>query len=336
MLSKKITDGTIMVVFDMEWNQPFSGKTISNEITVLPGEIIEIGAVKYEYSNGKIYKKDTFSCDIRPVIYRKLHYHVMKITHKTDSDLKKGISFEEAWDGFKTFMGGADLLIGWGNSDPKILKCNLKFFGLDDQIGIDFLDLQPIFSVFCGQPGQQKSVEFAVDYYNIAKKDIFHSATADAQYTGEVLEEIFDHNKPVEVISAISSSSVNPDMPSEFSFLGSDVEEADKAFNEVKDKILICPLCSATLAQNIPPFRIRKSQYALLNCSKHGDIFARVRAKRRSGGKYYAAVVMRFATQNDYYLVASKKEEYDKYGEKGAPPPAPEPAPERDEQTNCE
>ena len=28
---------------------------------------------------------------------------------------------------------------------------------------------------------------------------------------------------------------------------------------------------------------------------------------------------MRFATQNDYWLVASKKEEFDKYGEKGKP-----------------
>ena len=74
MLSKKITDGTELVVFDMEWNQPFSGKTVSNEITVLPGEIIEIGAVKYEYSGGRLNRKDVFSCDIRPVIYKKLHY----------------------------------------------------------------------------------------------------------------------------------------------------------------------------------------------------------------------------------------------------------------------
>ena len=331
MLSKKMIDGTELVVFDMEWNQPFSGKTVSNEIAVLPGEIIEIGAVRYEYSDGRLNRKGTFSCDIRPVVYKKLHYHVMKITHKTDADLKKGIGFEEAAARFREFTEGADLLVGWGNSDPKILKNNLKFFGLDDHLGMDFLDLQPIFSVFCGQPGQQKSVEFAVDYYNIQKQDIFHSATADARYTGEVFEEIFNHNKPAEVISAVSSSSVNPDMPTEFSFTGSDVDEPEACFAEVSDKILICPLCSRKLTGTINPFRIRKSQYALLNCTEHGDMFCRVRAKRRTGGKYYAAAVMRFATQNDYYLVASKKEEFDKYGSKGAPIPVPEPAPETDE-----
>lgn len=336
MLSRKMVDGTELVVFDMEWNQPFSGKTVSNDITVLPGEIIEIGAVRYEYYDGRLNRKGTFSCDIRPVVYKKLHYHVMKITHKTDQDLKRGIGFEEAAQKFREFTSGADLLVGWGNSDPKILKNNLKFFGMDDQIGMDFLDLQPIFSVFCGQPGQQKSVEFAVDYYNIKKKDIFHSATADAQYTGEVFEEIFNHNKPAEVISAVSSSSVNPDMPSEFSFVGPDVEDVESAFAGVADRLLLCPLCSSRLSETISPFKIRKSQYALLTCETHGDIFCRVRAKRRAGGKYYAALVMRFATQNDYYLVASKKEEYDKYGSKGAPLPAPEPVPETDDQINCE
>ena len=37
-----------------------------------------------------------------------------------------------------------------------------------------------------------------------------------------------------------------------------------------------------------------------------------------------AASVLRFATQNDYWLVASKKEEFDKFGEKGAPAPKTE------------
>ena len=336
MLSKKMVDGTELVVFDMEWNQPFSGKTVSNELTVLQGEIIEIGAVRYEYSGGRLNRKDIFSCDIKPVVYRKLHYHVMKITHKTDADLKKGISFEEAMEGFRKFCQGADLLVGWGNSDPKILKNNLKFFGMDDTIGMFFLDLQPIFSVFCGQPGQQKSVEFAVDYYNITKQDIFHSATADARYTGEVFEEIFDHNKPAEVISAVSSSSVDPDMPSDFSFIGTDVDAADKAFDEVSDRVVMCPLCSRPLESAIGSFRIRKSRYALMNCPSHGDLFVRVRVKRRAGGKFYAVAVMRFATQNDYYLVASKKEEFDRYGSKGAPIPVPEPAEEVNEQTNCE
>jgi hypothetical protein len=85
-----------------------------------------------------------------------------------------------------------------------------------------------------------------------------------------------------------------------------------------------CPLCNARLNVKIAPFRIRKSQYALLECREHGELFSRTRVKKNREGNYYAASVLRFATQNDYWLVASKKEEFDKYGEKGKPAEKPE------------
>ena len=209
MLSKKITDGTEFVVFDMEWNQPMPGKEYPFEVSKLTGEIIEIGALKYVYDNGELIYKDSFSTDIVPVKYTKLHYHVKKVTHKKNADLMNGIPFKDAYSGFRDFCGDA-ILVGWGSSDPSMLKMNLEFFGMDPKLGMFFLDLQPIFSLFAGLQGTQRSVEAAVDFYKIDKNEIFHSATADAHYTGAVFEEIFKHNKPSEVISAISSSSLDP------------------------------------------------------------------------------------------------------------------------------
>ena len=279
MLSKKITDGTEFVVFDMEWNQPMPGKEYPFDVSRLTGEIIEIGALKYVYDNGELLYRDSFSADIAPVKYTKLHYHVKKVTHKKNADLLNGEPFKDVYTRFRKFCGDA-ILVGWGSSDPSMLKMNLEFFEMDSKLGMFFLDLQPIFSLFAGLQGMQRSVEAAVDFYNIDKTEYFHSATADAHYTGAVFEEIFKHNKPSEVISAISSSSIDP---------------------------------------KIPSFRIRKSQYALLECREHGELFSRTRVKKNRAGNYYAAAVMRFATQNDYWLVASKKEEFDKYGEKGKP-----------------
>ncbi|MCR4688629.1 MAG: exonuclease domain-containing protein [Saccharofermentans sp.] len=319
MLSRKITDGTEFVVFDMEWNQAFPGKKYDFEVSELTGEIIEVGAVKYIYDNGSLVRKGTFSEDVRPVKYRKLHYHVKKVTQKTNKDLEQGRPFKDVYEDFKRFAGVDAILVGWGNSDPAMLKMNLKFFGMDPKLGMEFLDLQPIFSLFSGQSGQQKSVESAVDFYNIPKNDIFHSATADAHYTGEIFEQIFSHNKPSEVISAISSSSVNPDIKSEFGFIGRDCPDAESAFAEVSSFVSKCPICGRSLTARIAPFRIRKSKYALYFCSEHGEMFSRTRLKKRKDGKAYATSVLRFATQNDYYLVASKKEEFDKFGEKGAP-----------------
>lgn len=323
MLSRKIKDGTEFVVFDMEWNQPMPGKEYPFDVSKLTGEIIEIGALKYVYDNGELIYKDSFSTDIVPVKYTKLHYHVKKVTHKKNSDLLSGIPFRDAYSQFRDFCGDS-ILVGWGSSDPSMLKMNLEFFDMDPRLNMFFLDLQPIFSLFAGLQGSQRSVEAAVDFYNIEKKEIFHSATADAHYTGAVFEQIFNHNKPSEVISAISSSSIDPDVPSDFSFVGPECLDSTAAFASSKSFMTNCPLCNARLNVKIPVFRIRKSQYALLECREHGELFSRTRVKKNKAGNHYATSVMRFATQNDYWLVASKKEEFDKFGEKGAPAPKPE------------
>ena len=105
MKDHKIKDGDIIVVFDMEWNQPIGGVEYDFDVSSLCGEIIEIGAVRYVYKDGKIRAAGVFSCDIRPKMYRKLHYHVKKVTHKSNSDLLKGIPFEEAYEKFRKFCG---------------------------------------------------------------------------------------------------------------------------------------------------------------------------------------------------------------------------------------
>ena len=301
MLNFPIKDGTEFVVFDMEWNQPIYGKEYDIDVSALTGEIIEIGAVKYVYENGRVIKTGSFSMDIKPVIYTSMHYHVKKVTNKTNSDLAKGLPFAVAYNEFADFISSSQILVGWGNSDPAMLKQNLRFFDMDDDLHIFFLDLQPVFSLFSGEQGRQRSVEFAVDFYEIDKAKGFHSATSDALYTGKIFENIFARNKPAQVLSAISSSAVDPDIVSEYSFVGSPAKDQSKAF------------------EGAHAFWNRKSEYALLFCPEHGEFFARSRVKKNRDGDSYVSSVLRIATQNDYYLVACKKEEFDKFGINGEP-----------------
>lgn len=321
MLDRKITDGTVFVVFDMEWNQPFPGKNYPFEVSSLSGEIIEIGAVKYVLENGELVYLGEFSCDVKPQRYTKIHYHVKKVTHKTNADLQNGISINQAYKSFRAFCGEEFVLVGWGNSDPDMLKMNLKFFDLDSNLGCYFLDVQPVFSLFAGEKGHQRSVEFAVDFYNIQKDDTFHSAVADAKYTGEIFKRIFINNNTEEVLKVIKNSSVNPDIKREYTCVGAEAGSSSDAMNLVMGFNEKCPICEEIFESKIPGFRIRKSYYGLFFCEKHGDFFARTRVKRSKTKKFYAAAVLRFATQNDYFLVASKQEEFDKYGAAGAPPP---------------
>ena len=316
---RKINNGDVIVVFDMEWNQPIGGVEYDFDVSSLCGEIIEIGAVRYVYSEGKLRSAGVFSCDIKPRMYRKLHYHVKKVTHKTNADLLKGIPFEEAYAKFIRFCGGKCILAGWGNSDPDMLKTNLKFFGMDDKLGMDFLDIQQVFAVFALQRGEQKSVEYAVDHYNIAKVEEFHGATADAKYTGEILRQIFKRNDPSEVTKAMEYTLTDPDVKSEFTCVGAEAEKAGDAFLLLDNFAACCPVCGSPFRGETDFFRIRKSKYAMLSCPEHGDFYCRVRVKKNRNGKYYAAALLRLATTNDLFLLKAKKEEYERYGEKGAP-----------------
>jgi len=324
MLSRKIADGDTFIVFDLEWNQPLPGKEYPFEVSALSGEIIEIGAVRYVYENGTIHVRGEFSVDIKPVCYTKIHYHVKKVTHKTNADLRNGVPFEEAYKSFREFCGSDSLLAGWGNSDTDMLKMNLKFFGMNDKLDMFFLDIQPLFSMFSTEQGKQRSVEFAVDFYNIPKHEMFHSATSDARYTGEIFKNIFEHNHATEVLSAISSSSIDPDLKREYSEVGASCESPEQALSLVEGFCSCCPVCAGKFEEKISSFRIRKSVYGLYACPGHGEFFGRIRVRKNREGRYYASAVLRFATQTDYFLVASKREEYEKYGTRGAPAPKPE------------
>lgn len=331
MLNRVIKDGDVFIVFDLEWNQPISGKDYGFDVSALTGEIIEIGAVKYVYSYGSLIYQGIFSCNVKPVCYKTIHYHVKKVTHKTNADLMSGVPFEEAYDSFRKFCGEDAILAGWGNSDTDMLKMNLKYHGMDDKLYMYFLDVQPLFSVFSSEKGRQRSVEFAVDYYNVPKEESFHSATADAKYTGEILRNIFDRNRTSEVLSVIGSSTVNCDIRKEYTHVGAACGLASDAMRLVSGFNRVCPICGRRFDVEIAPFKIRKSTYGLYVCPDDGRFFGRTRIKKNKEGKYYAAAVLRFATQPDYFLVASKKEEYDKYGSEGAPGSTAEPEESKNE-----
>ena len=117
-------DQTSYIVFDLEWNQSAEGK--QGEVRELPFEILEIGAVKL---NSSLEPVGEFSCVIRPVVYTRLHYKVLEITHVGMEELKKrGVPFAEAVRSFLSWCREAGeeaenrpssppVFCTWGNMD---------------------------------------------------------------------------------------------------------------------------------------------------------------------------------------------------------------------------
>lgn len=315
----KIAEGTIFIILDLEWNQPFIGKDYGFDVSTLKGDIIDIGAEKYIFSNGEFKYLGGLSKAVRPDTYRKLHYHVQKLTNKTNREIKQGASFKDAFKEYKEFCGDNYILVGWGNSDPEILKQNMKFYGYDNTIGMPFLDLQPIFSSFAGEQSKQRSVEYAVDFYSIPKDDTFHSAWADSHYTGLIFKAIFDNNETSDVLSMVETSVCDPDVVNDFSFVSTECDSFELAVEASSKFPRVCPFCEEAFQVVTKAFRIRKSLYAHYRCEEHGDYYCRIRIKKSKRNKQYAAMLLRFATQADLGLLAEKIEEYNEFGEEGRP-----------------
>ena len=67
------------IVFDLEWNQPYSNDISFMKRTKMPltGEIIQIGAVKL---NDKLDIVDHFTMFIKPQYLPRMHKHVRELT----------------------------------------------------------------------------------------------------------------------------------------------------------------------------------------------------------------------------------------------------------------
>ena len=106
------------IVFDMEWNQPFSKETAIQSPIYFSGEIIQIGAIKLNEQGKAI---DCINLLVAPTFYKRLHYRIKKITGIDQKMLKNQKNFKEAIREFRKWCGKDCLLLSWGYDDIQML-----------------------------------------------------------------------------------------------------------------------------------------------------------------------------------------------------------------------
>ena len=195
------------IVFDLEWNQSADGK--EGEVRELPFEILEIGAVKLNENREPVSE---FSRVIRPVVYKKLHYKVLEITHVGMDELKKrGVPFAEAvrdflrWceeePGRETGDGSLSpysendakcqktetenrppvscrpVFCSWGNMDLTELQRNMAFHGVENPFPYPLLyyDLQKLYNLlYLDNSKNRMPLEKAVEELGLPPAEQFH------------------------------------------------------------------------------------------------------------------------------------------------------------------
>ena len=349
------------IVIDLEWNQPIPWIKTNVDPKDLPGEIIEIGAVKLSLTEDGYIMSKPFHVMIRPVIYTVMNKNVSRVTNKMSSDLRFGLSFSDAYESFRQWCGQDYILCGWGNSDLSILKSNLRFHNWNVDLNTLFLDVQPLFARVAEGLSHQRSVEYAVDFLHIPKRDDFHAAHRDAEYTGLILKEIFLQIDRIRssgnssVISSGVSSAVSSGISSGVSSVGENASDLlleemktlrlmaylqnpdlhaeavsktdlypswEKCFDNYPKDQELCPACQRPLSCQIEWFRLKKSGFSLWCCEEHHMVQGRMRMKKTPDGKVYASISVRLTDPGSARLVAERYEEYLTYGVKGQPVPA--------------
>ncbi|MDD4096539.1 MAG: exonuclease domain-containing protein [Oscillospiraceae bacterium] len=308
------------VIIDLEWNQPIPWIKSRVDPKQLPGEIIEIGAVKLSVDERGTELSKPFHVLIRPICYTVMNKNVSRVINKISSDLRHGLTFIDAYEAFIRWCGDDFVICGWGNSDLSILKANLRFHDRSALLGRHFLDVQTLFSKVAEDKNVQRSVEYAVDFLRIPKLEDFHEAHRDAEYTGKILEKLFDileNDEPA--VFRLEQYLFDPDLNVQSErrtdYCDSWADCCTRTFSEPA----VCPACGAPLCEELPWFRIRKSGFSLFRCDTHNLIAGRVRLKKNADGRFYASVVLKLIQPGEARPINERHEEYLVYGTSGKP-----------------
>ncbi len=133
------------VLYDTEYAS-WSGFLTAPEQEKKKAEIVQIAALKINLSDLSIADKTNIF--IKPYFTPKLTDYFIRLTGLTDQLLdKEGISFPEAYQKFKRFVGHLPCYAhAWSNdndnlADGKVIRYNMEMFGLKDNDEPDYRNI---------------------------------------------------------------------------------------------------------------------------------------------------------------------------------------------------
>ncbi len=286
----------------------------------MPFEIIEIGAVKLDSSSRE---EDTFHETIRPVLYRKLHYMTRSVIHMTETDFEGKRTFPSVFADFLRWCGDSPVFCTWGPGDLAELQKNVRWHM--DQGNLTgnwpfpfpffYRDIQKVFSYVHEDGKKRRSLEWAVEYLHIEKKEDFHDAFSDACYTARIFQQL-----PMDAIKRYTSIDTyhTPSRRSEEIHVryGNYTKFISKSFADresvMKDRVVTstkCLFCGQKIRKTIRWFSDNGRNYlCIAQCPEHGLFRSKIRMRQNADDQWYVVKTTRAATDEDVEAVKKKQE----------------------------
>ena len=285
------------ITLDLEWNQAYAQKALAVQRQLssrLRGEVIQIGAVKLDKS---LRICGSYQIIVKPRYYKKLHKHVSELTGITQEQMDVGTPLVIAAESFKKWCGEDFVFLTWGPDDIPMLKENFHVNDLDfDWLNATY-DLQQIFSRQTDGEAKQRSLEFAMDHFNIPMNLPAHDALNDAYFTALVAQKL-------NVEEGIRTYN---DFKGEFlesSVIG-DADAGDDGYvtiGEMLDDEIVkspkCPICHGVMQSQDRVLHSKGQKYTFhFNCKKDGDMLLVLRLRRNFNETWRAKRTIAFATE---------------------------------------
>lgn len=301
------------IVLDLEWNQSNTG--LEKEVSKLPFEIIEIGAIKL---NEELTMVGEFSELVKPQVYHEMHRITSKLIHMQMKELEQGKPFPEVASRFLDWCGEDSVFCTWGTLDLTELQRNMRFFEMEPLADKPFvyLDVQKLFSIAYEDRKTRRALEYAVDFLKIEKDIPFHRAFSDAYYTAKVLADIAEHDRTV--LDNVSYDLFHPPVKREdevkvqfdtyAKYISRQFADKKEMFADREVISSKCYLCHRNLRKKIKWFTPNgRHYYCVAYCEKHGYLKGKIRIHKAENDAVYAVKTTKLISKEDADRIAERK-----------------------------
>ena len=285
------------ITLDLEWNQAYAQKALAVQKQLrsrLRGEVIQIGAVKLDKS---LSPCGSYQIIVKPKYFKKLHRHVAELTGISQEQMDMGSPLTDAAEKFKNWCGKDFVFLTWGPDDIPMLKENFNVHGIASAWLDNVYDLQLIFNRQTEDDKKQRSLEYAMEHFEIPQTLPAHDALNDAYFTALVAAKL-------DVVEGIRTYD-RRDGDNITSFVIGDADagaDGYVAISEILDddvvKSPLCPECNKKLKLLSRPLHSKGQRYTFhYGCDKHGEMLLSLKLYRNFNETWRAKCSLDTATE---------------------------------------
>ena len=283
------------IAIDLEWNQSSSSKDtkILEDGKRFTGEIVQIGAVKLDEN---LNIESVFKTEIKPKIYTKMNVKVSELTGITGEMLTNAPCFDECIPKFLAWCEPQPVFFTWGVDDIRVLRQNCSLNGINSDFCKVWYNLQVFFNMQTDTGSNQKSLQTAIEHFNIEATLKAHDALNDAYYTAMIAKKL-DLERGIQEYPGARSGLCGTDKGKTV-FKGVKCRRAALANKEICTPN--CPVCDEKFTEIAPFVKANKYKYvSLARCKTHGEFYIKLRIGEKEDGTNNIYRTVRGCSENE-------------------------------------